>query len=636
MSGRSTMSRLLLSAFVAATILSVAIAQKVAVDDLPFKNNHQRNLFYASKLYEAGEREVALETFRKMVAAYAAAGDMANKANTHEALAYLFYSKDKKWEAASRSIGEQKAWSLSRNLAAVRELTQFLKCFAKTDLTKRPRNDQRYDKNFRQIIKCFEENKAWTMALDWMDKYEAFRNPKSVTYDDRVDMIQYKKAEYYRLLRSLPEALVYYRQVAFGFRGDKQSKYAGEAFTKYKDLLKELKPRLYEKWVSAAKVRETEQDWEGAESALRYAKRYARSQGEHAKAVAAFKRRRETLLSKLLANVNASLGRAQWSIAKSALVDCLKLAGHRADLFSLYKACLLAERAEALAERRRYVEAADLFREAVALAEDKAPFRKREQEYESRVSKEFGERLEAVTKLVAKPTPNNMLKAWRTVAQLLDARPKHKAALSRAGEILSLRPDVLLRVFDRGVVPKGAKRRSMAFKAGNSYWYRQYYVHFQSFKINGHPMSNFVNSKTSYQGVVISGRQLPDTCTFVVDFTSEDPGKPVKFHASAEQYWHRTAHRKERTLRGPAGIVVKAIQTNDTLPVDREYCNNPISYLYVVCPPGLDEKAVKFRAQGHSCVLQIDKAVTPFRIYLSACDIAWPRFSKYIYDGLIR
>lgn len=172
------------------------IYKKVTIDELPFKNNHQRNLTYAGQLYDAGEREVAIETYGDMILAYAAAQDLAKKADVHETLAYIFYDKDKKWEAETRSAEEQKAWTLSRNLEAVSELTEFLRCFAKTDLTQHPKTDERYDKNFRQIILCFEENKAWTMALDWMDKYEAFRNPKSVTYNDRVDMIQYKKAEY--------------------------------------------------------------------------------------------------------------------------------------------------------------------------------------------------------------------------------------------------------------------------------------------------------------------------------------------------------------------------------------------------------------------------------------------------------
>ena len=41
--------------------------ENISIDDLPFKNNHERNLIYASQLYNAGEREVALDVYNNMV-----------------------------------------------------------------------------------------------------------------------------------------------------------------------------------------------------------------------------------------------------------------------------------------------------------------------------------------------------------------------------------------------------------------------------------------------------------------------------------------------------------------------------------------------------------------------------------------
>ena len=85
----------------------------MAVDGLPFKNNHERNLLYASQLYDAGEREESLDTYYNMIAAYRRAGNKENEADTHEKLAYLYYEKDKQWEAQTREIDEQKSWSRS-------------------------------------------------------------------------------------------------------------------------------------------------------------------------------------------------------------------------------------------------------------------------------------------------------------------------------------------------------------------------------------------------------------------------------------------------------------------------------------------------------------------------------------------
>lgn len=407
--------------------------RKVTIDELPFKNNHERNLAYASQLYDVGDREVAFEVYRDMIAAYEGAGLLALKADVHEALAYLFYEKDKLWEADTRSKADQRAWTLSRNLEAVKELTEFLRCFSSTDLTKRSKKDTRYDKNLRQIILCFEENEAWTMALDWIEKYESFRNPEAEKYDDKVDMIQYKKADYYRSLNSLAEALVYYRQVTFGFGGDKQSEYAVQAGEKYKELLSTLKPQLYKKWMLTAQLREADTDWEGAICALLYAKRYAASEKEHDEAVVSFLKRRSTLLNKLLTSVNSALEKHEWSIAKSGLVDCLRIAGEEPAVFSSYKACLLAERAESVAQQGDFLKAADLFRESVALAENKVPFEEREQEYEAIVSRQIEEKLTSIRNLMADPngppSEEKILSAFNAVEAILKARETHAGAL---------------------------------------------------------------------------------------------------------------------------------------------------------------------------------------------------------------
>jgi len=407
--------------------------RKVAINELPFKNNHKRNLLYASQLYDAGDREVAFVVYRNMIVAYEGAGNIAYKADVHEALAYLFYEKDKVWEADARSRDEQRAWILSRNLEAVKELTEFLRCFSSTDLTQRNKNDARYDKNLCHIILCFEENEAWTMALDWIEKYESFRNPEGQVYDDKVDMIQYKKGEYYRSLNAIAEALVYYRQVAFGFGGDKQSEYAAQAAEKYKQLLSTMKPELYSKWLSTAQFREADNDWEGAICALLYAKRYSASQKEHDEAIISFLRRRSALLSKLLASVNEALDKHEWSMAKSGLVDCLRIAGEEPAVFSSYKACLLAERAESVAQEGDFVKAANLFRASVALAENKVPFEEREQEYESIVSRQIEEQLTRVRGLMADPngppSEDEILAAFHAVEAILKARETHTGAL---------------------------------------------------------------------------------------------------------------------------------------------------------------------------------------------------------------
>jgi formylglycine-generating enzyme required for sulfatase activity len=405
--------------------------ENISIDDLPFKNNHERNLIYASQLYNAGEREVALDVYNNMVAAYKSAGQKENEADVHEKLAYLFYDKDKQWASEERFVEEQKIWIRSHNIKTVEELTEYLRCMEGVDLIDRPEDNSRYDRNLLMIIDCLEENQSWAGALDWMNKYESFRNPKSATYNDRVDLIKFKKAEYYLTLKSYPEALKLYREVAFGFNKEEQSKFAAQALVKYNELLKKLGPELYGQLISKASLAEKNGDWEEALNTLIYAKRYAPNSGSHNQLVDAFKGRRRALLEKQLVTVNDALAKQQWVIARTALADCLKLAGSEVrgpGLLSLHRACLLAERAEKLAEQSKYGDAAEVLQEAAALAENKMPFQKRADEYEAKASENVNAKLTKVRELIAEGGLENISSAYGIISQILITEPEDAEA----------------------------------------------------------------------------------------------------------------------------------------------------------------------------------------------------------------
>ena len=404
-------------------------AQDITIDDLPFKNNHERNLLYASRLYDTDEREEALDVYYNMIAAYQAAGEKEKEADVHEKLGYLYYEKDKQWGAEERSVEEQQTWIRSNNMKAVSELTEFLRCYAGSDLTKHPNDDSRYDRNFIQIITCFEENQAWAMALEWMNKYESFRNPESTVYNDKIDLIQFIKAEYYSALRSLPEALELYRQVAYGFDAEEQSKYAPKALQKYKDLEKRLRPEIYKQLISKAQTREADNDWEEALCTLIYAQKYAFDSEAHKQLIDDFKERRKAMLTRQLVTVNMALEKQQWTDASTALLGCMKVAGDRPELYSLYRACQLAEKGEKLAAELRYVAAADMLHEAVGLAGNKTPFLKRANELEAEASRDIDAQLTQAQNLIDQGGLENVSSAFQIISQILAVRPQHQETL---------------------------------------------------------------------------------------------------------------------------------------------------------------------------------------------------------------
>jgi formylglycine-generating enzyme required for sulfatase activity len=431
---------------------AIIAAQEVSVGELPFKNNHERNLLYASQLYDAGEREEALEVYNNMIAAYQSVEQKEYEADVHEKLAYLFYGKDKQWQSEERFVEEQKTWERSRNIKTVEELTEFLRCMEKVDLTERPKDNSRYDRNFLLIITCFEENQAWTEALDWMDKYESFRNPESAVvtstgseettedsrsgYNDRIDLIKFKKAEYNLALKNYPEALKLYRQVAFGFNKEEQNKFAAQALEKYDELQNQLRPELYRKLISKARAAEKSGDWEAALNTLIYAKRFASNSGTHKRLIDAFKGRRRALLEKQLVTVNNALAKQQWTIGRTALSDCLKLAGDRPGLFSLYRACLLAERAEKLAEESKYDAAAEILLDAATLAENKTPFQQRAAEYVAKASSDTDAKLAEARDLIAEGGLENISSAYEIISQTLESDPESAEALLLRDELI--------------------------------------------------------------------------------------------------------------------------------------------------------------------------------------------------------
>ena len=407
----------------------IITAQEVPTGELPFKNNHERNLLYASQLYDAGQREEALKVYNDMIAAYQSAEQKEHEADVHEKLAYLFYGKDKQWQSEERFVEEQKTWVRSRNIKTIEELTEFLRCTEDVNLAERPEDDERYDRNFLMIISCFEENQSWTKALDWMDKYESFRNPQGAAYNDRIDLIKFKKAEYNLALKNYPEALKLYRQVAFGFNKAEQSKYASQSLEKYNELQKQLRPELYRQLISKASVAEKDGDWETALNTLIYAKRYASNSGTHKRLIDALKARRRALLEKKLVTVNDALAKQQWTIGRTALSDCLKLAGDRPGLFSLYRACLLAERAEKLAEENKYGAAAEIFQEAATLAENKTPFQQRAAVYEEKTSGNKDAKLAEARELLAEGGLEQISSAYEIVSQVLSSDTECAEAL---------------------------------------------------------------------------------------------------------------------------------------------------------------------------------------------------------------
>ncbi len=407
------------------------------VEDLPFRNNHQRNMLYASQLYNANEREEALRIYYDMIAAYKSAEQKENEADVHDKLADLFYGKDKQWNSEKRSAEEQQAWIHSRNSKAIEELSEFFKCFIDADLTRHPKDDNRYDRNFIRIITCFEENQDWAAALDWLSKYESFRNPTDTTYDDEIDLIKYKKAEYHHALKNYQQALMLYRQVAFGFDTDEKSQYSPKALVKYKELQKQLRPELYQQLTSKAVILETAGDWDGALTILIYAEKYAPDNESHLRLIETFQQRRNGLLEKHLEKVNEALEKQQWQESIAALEDSLTFAGDRPDLLNLLRACRLAQKGDVFAEELNFEEAAEIFDEAAALTENNSSFLKRAEQCRAEASKDIDAQLSKARDLMVEGGLANYSEVIEIISEILSTRPKHEATISLLRELHS-------------------------------------------------------------------------------------------------------------------------------------------------------------------------------------------------------
>lgn len=421
---------ILLSILPSSIITGICKAENIAIDELPFKNNHQRNMLYALQLYDAGERQEGLQIYYDMIAAYKSAEQKENEADVHDRLADLFYGRDKQWNSEIRSLEEKQAWIYSRNSKAIEELSKYFQCLIDTDLSKNPKDDERYSRNFVKIINCFEENKDWAVALDWLNKYESFRNPSDATYDDQIDLIKYKKAEYNYALKNHQEAFVLYRQVAFGFDSEEKSIYSQRALIKYKELQKQLRPELYQQLISKAGTLETTGDWEGALSTLISAEKYAPDSEFHVRLIEAFRKRRNALLEKYIVKVNEEFENQQWQNSESILKDCLKLAGDRLDLLNLYRACQLAQKGQVLAGELQFQEAADIFDEAAALTQNNSSFLKQAQWCHNEASKDIDAQLGQARSLMAEGGLDNYSEATEIISDILSTRPDNEAALS--------------------------------------------------------------------------------------------------------------------------------------------------------------------------------------------------------------